>query len=303
MYNWVFHDRRFCQIIWQIFTQGRAKNSSKIAPSGVWNQDLQIIRPMPYQLSYVNIQLLAWIFMAFIKSCSIDSRNEQSPTCEVVHETKKGHFRNLLPNRFLPSSVGKALVWRSGGPGFKPHWGKILMKFILFCVTLDLSDNLTETCIVKNSNVYIQYLGCRYGKNVLTFVFIRWSIRVYFYLSDKTTIFWIALVNVSSGGSRILRRGGKRSPSNGGREDAPGPLRSASAKYLPWSLGFGTKFYSLFQTRSWIPFYFQRNFCLVYKQTLRIISLWLSSSGLQIHFKRHSGQRCDKDILETAEWQ
>ena len=27
------------------------KNSSKIAPSGVWNQDLRIFRPMPYQLS------------------------------------------------------------------------------------------------------------------------------------------------------------------------------------------------------------------------------------------------------------
>ena len=26
--------------------------------------------------------------MAFVKSCSIDSRNKQSPTCEVVHETK-----------------------------------------------------------------------------------------------------------------------------------------------------------------------------------------------------------------------
>ena len=45
---WVFHDRRFCQIIWQIFTQGRAKkNSSKIAHSGDWNQDLRIFRPMP----------------------------------------------------------------------------------------------------------------------------------------------------------------------------------------------------------------------------------------------------------------
>ena len=50
--NWVFHDKRFCQIIWQIFTQGRAKkNSSKNAPSGDWNQDLRIFRPMPYQLS------------------------------------------------------------------------------------------------------------------------------------------------------------------------------------------------------------------------------------------------------------
>ena len=52
------------------------KKSSKIASSGVWNQDLWIMRPIPYQLSKVNIQLPAWIFMAFIKSCSIDSRNE-----------------------------------------------------------------------------------------------------------------------------------------------------------------------------------------------------------------------------------
>ena len=28
------------------------------------------------------------IIKVFIKSCSIDSRNEQNPTCEVVHETK-----------------------------------------------------------------------------------------------------------------------------------------------------------------------------------------------------------------------
>ena len=53
------------------------------------------------------------------------------------------------------SSVGKALAWRSGGPGFQPHWGQFLTKFILpsFCVTLNLSDNLTETPIVKNSTV------------------------------------------------------------------------------------------------------------------------------------------------------
>ena len=29
-----------------------------------------------------------------------------------------------------------------------PNWGKCLTKFILFCVTLDLSDNLTEMGIV-----------------------------------------------------------------------------------------------------------------------------------------------------------
>ena len=55
---------------------------------------------------------------------------------------KKAHFR--LSNRFLPSSVSRAWDWWSGGCEFKPHWGQILTKFILCCVTLDLSDNLTE---------------------------------------------------------------------------------------------------------------------------------------------------------------
>ena len=50
------------------------------------------------------------------------------------------------------SSVGKALAWRSGGPGFKPHWGQLLMIFFCFSLCKNLSDNLTETPIVKNSN-------------------------------------------------------------------------------------------------------------------------------------------------------
>ena len=34
--NWVFHDRRFCHIIWQIFTHGRAKkNCQKLPPLGI----------------------------------------------------------------------------------------------------------------------------------------------------------------------------------------------------------------------------------------------------------------------------
>ena len=35
------------------------------------------------------------------------------------------------------------------GCEFKPYWGQFLTKFILFCVTSDLSDNLTEICIIK----------------------------------------------------------------------------------------------------------------------------------------------------------
>ena len=78
------------------------------------------------QHSVASLNLHCLYKVTLYWSCS---RNEQSPTCEVVHETNKAHFRNLLTNRFLPSSVGKALAWRSGGPGFNPHWGQFLTKF------------------------------------------------------------------------------------------------------------------------------------------------------------------------------
>ena len=87
--------------------------------------------------------------MAFIKSCSIDSRNERSPTCEVVHETNKAHFRNLLPVRLVRHWPEDLEVVGSIPTGDNFWW-------IFFCSSLckDLSDNLTETRIVKNSSVY-----------------------------------------------------------------------------------------------------------------------------------------------------
>ena len=44
------------------------------------------------------------------------------------------------PNSDLPQLVEH---W-SDDPEFKSHWGQFLTKFILFCVTFDLSNNLTE---------------------------------------------------------------------------------------------------------------------------------------------------------------
>ena len=84
----------------------------------------------------------------------------------------KAHFRNLLPNTQLPSSVGRTSEWWSGGYGFKPCWGQFLIKFILFCV--DLSDNLTEMPIVKNPNESVTSLGIEalsYEKSWIRFDF------------------------------------------------------------------------------------------------------------------------------------
>ena len=74
------------------------KESSKIVPRTETRTDHEA-NALPTELSQHSVASLS--LHAFIKSCSIDSRNEQSPTCEVVHETNKAHFRNLLPNRSL----------------------------------------------------------------------------------------------------------------------------------------------------------------------------------------------------------
>ena len=46
------------------------------------------------------------ITKAFIKSCSIDSRNKQSPTCEVVHETKESSLQKS-PTDFCQAQLAE----------------------------------------------------------------------------------------------------------------------------------------------------------------------------------------------------
>ena len=41
------------------------------------------------------------IIKAFIKSCSIDSRNKQSPTCKVVHGTKESSLQTSPTDSLL----------------------------------------------------------------------------------------------------------------------------------------------------------------------------------------------------------
>ena len=41
----------------------------------------------------------------FIKSCSIDSRNKQSPTCEVVHGTKESSLQTSPTDSLLAQLV------------------------------------------------------------------------------------------------------------------------------------------------------------------------------------------------------
>ena len=56
----------------------------------------------------------------------------------------KRELTSEISDRFFPSSVCRVIDWWSGGCVFKSYKGEILTKFILCCVTSDLSDNLTE---------------------------------------------------------------------------------------------------------------------------------------------------------------
>ena len=123
--------------------------------------------------------------MAFIKSCSIDSRNEQSPTCEVVDETNKAHFRNPLPNRFLPSSFGKALAWRPEILVSIPTEGNFWRIFFCSSLCKHLSDS-TVLCECKRhtdchlSSTHVLFcpggypVGERYPGWILTWLGVPW---------------------------------------------------------------------------------------------------------------------------------
>ena len=94
--------------------------------------------------------------MVFIKSCSIDSRNEQSPTCEVVHETKLTSEISCLTDSCLAQLVNH---WPEDLEGLVsiPTGGNFLTNFFLLFLCKDLSDNLTEMPIMKSSNTKHNY--------------------------------------------------------------------------------------------------------------------------------------------------
>ena len=102
----VFHDKHFCQTI-----REQNKFSQKLFQWGLNPQ------PPDHQSDALLTKSLFGCFcesLRSIKSCSIDSRNEQSPTCQVLHETNKAHFRNLqqIPSKLSCQSM-RVLIRRS----------------------------------------------------------------------------------------------------------------------------------------------------------------------------------------------
>ena len=116
----VLHSSKFPAKSWQnpASIEGEEQNKKKIVPTWDWTttHNLQIIGLMLCQLCCLCL-LSVSIIKAFKKSCSIDSRNEQSQTCEVVHETK---LTSQISNRFLANTVDRAWNWWSGCCGFNP---------------------------------------------------------------------------------------------------------------------------------------------------------------------------------------
>ena len=95
------------RIVSALMVKSRIKNCSS------WELNPQ---PQDHHSNYLPTELSHYFVVGvnhkscLHKSCSIDFRNKQSTSCEVVHETNKTHVRNLLLNRFLTSTVGRLWV-------------------------------------------------------------------------------------------------------------------------------------------------------------------------------------------------
>ena len=70
----------------------------------------------------------------FVKNCSIDSKNNQSPICEVGHETKERSFQKKSPTYSFLAQLAEHKTDDPEVVSSNPTGGKFLMKFILCCV-------------------------------------------------------------------------------------------------------------------------------------------------------------------------
>ena len=161
-YIWVFHDRRFCQIIWQIFTQGRAKKfRQKLPPVGIetmtsrsssqcltnWakqESDGQEISEVSF-VCFMHHFTCWTLFISRINRAWLYKGHEDSGWQLNVDLAQ-------LVRRWLEDP--EVLV-------SNPTWHNFWWIFFCSSVCKDLSDNLTETPIVKNSIIPYNLLHCQ----------------------------------------------------------------------------------------------------------------------------------------------
>ena len=151
-HNWVFHDRRFCQIIWQIFTQARAKkNRQKLLPVGIETRT-----------SRSSGQCLT----NWARQESVGQEiSEVSFVCFMHHFTCWTLFISRINRAWLYEdhedwgwqlNVDLAQLVRHWPEDQEilvsnPTGGNFWWMFFCFSLCKNLSGNLTETPIVKNS--------------------------------------------------------------------------------------------------------------------------------------------------------
>ena len=118
--------------------------------------NLQIISLTLCQLCQVTIWLPVSIIKAFIKLCSICSRNEQSPTCEVVHETKLtseiSFSTDSLPAHLVEHETDDLKV-----VGSIPSRGNFFILLLLAgsCHDLSGNDEMTNYRKTRISKVFV----------------------------------------------------------------------------------------------------------------------------------------------------
>ena len=143
---WVFHDRRSCQIIWQIFTQERAKKiHQKLPPVGFETRTSRSSgNALPAELSQhsvASLNLQALLILEMNKVQHVKWCMKQTKLTSEISCPTDSCLAQLV--RHWPEDP-EVLVSIPTGSNF---W----RNFFCSSLSKDLSDYLTETPIVKNS--------------------------------------------------------------------------------------------------------------------------------------------------------
>ena len=134
MFNtfWVFHNKENWRISVRLSDRSlcreeQKKFSQKFFPVG-WNPqppDHQSnVLPTALGRNLLDRRFLKW---ALFVSCT----TSHVGLCSFLESIEHGSIKAIKATECWHSSVGRALDWWSGGPGFQPNWGRFLLIFFL----------------------------------------------------------------------------------------------------------------------------------------------------------------------------
>ena len=164
-----FQDRRFCQIIWQIFThlQGRTKKFVKNCPRwglnrGPPDQHGNALSTEPSQHSVASLNLHGHALL-------------------ILEMTKVQHVKWYTKQ----NSVSRALEWWPSGPGFNSHWDKFWQNLFWTFLSMLSGFGRNRRIIEK-----LEWLGINVVPHYVMFSLFPFAGNMFFSNFQKLCCLW-----------------------------------------------------------------------------------------------------------------